>query len=188
MANSLYPGFINIFYTGYGGHAHTMRLPVIPSPSGGSYVLEQNDGTSEIIWTYHVEDLVDKLILWLKAPEGFSRAELWTLSSPTADPVFAEAYEINREGTASGDNNKWTQAVWTHRTRLGGIGRFYLMEANVGLNLNYRAPLPPGTIADLSLFLTGTTGFVRGRDGSQLVAPISYTTKINDSLRRKYLF
>lgn len=186
MANSLYPGFVKIFYTG-NAHTHQQLLPCKPFVGvGGDWYVEHNGDILGQVWTAAVDALIAKEVGFLKTTDGFNRAELWTLASPTSDPLFREAYDIAVAGAATAPVVPFSQYVLTHRTSLGGVGRLYIMEGPISTDTFDRAPLAAGGGKTLSDYMIGTTGWVRGRDGGKLVTPISAIGKVNDKLRKKY--
>lgn len=188
MYHSLYPAFIRLKYTVGLTRQHTMTLPVIAEESGSGFVLTQNDDTNAVLWTFHVDDLVDQFKVNYPNTTNFESAELWTLASPTADPQFREIYDVSVLGTSVGASVPYCQLVQTYRTSAGGLFRQFLLEPAVAVDLVKAPPYTSyGSMANLAAFHVGSTGFVRGRDGGKLVSDIRFVTKTNDKLRKKGL-
>jgi hypothetical protein len=190
MSNSLYPGFVRIHYES-NGHPHKMVIPVTPvSGTGGTddFGLELKGGGTATDWALAVSNFVEgQLDLFLHTSDTFGSAELWTMSSPTADPINVSVTDLSNTGASTGAVLALGMMNMTWRTQAGGIYRLVVMEP-AGLALNDEQ-FPPYTaqLLDMDTFLRGTTSFVHGRDGGFLSAPIRYLTKTNDALRKKYL-
>jgi hypothetical protein len=184
--HSLYPGFVKIAYTS-NGHPHTMVLPVKPEVSGSTWALEKVLGGSYDPWT----DAVDAFVLLqkgeLKTTDSINTAELWTLASESADPLFREVYAVSQAGTGSAANVPYGERVITFRTAAGGLLRHYLMEGSTPVNVRDNPPFAASAYNDVALMFISSDGFVFGRDGGQPITPIRMTSKTNDALRKKYI-
>lgn len=184
--HSLFPGFIKLAYTA-NGHPHVMVLPVKPSVSGSTFAVDKIDGGTYDPWT----DAVDAYVLLqkgeLKTTDSINNAELWTLASETADPLFRETYAIGVAGTGTAANQPFAERVLTFRTALGGILRNYLMEGSTVINIRDNPPFTASAYNDVAGLFVSSDGFVFGRDGGAPVVPIRMTSKTNDSLRKKYM-
>lgn len=185
--HSLYPSFIKLFYTS-NTHTHKHIIPVSAVPSGSTYkliakVTPTNDYDP---WTAGVTAIVNLLKTLIKTTDSYTYAELWTLSAFNADPIFREVFNVSVAGTNAGATVANSQAVMTLRTNLGGVARIFVMEGTSQVPLKLVAPFSAGAVKDLSDFLIGNTSPVIGRDGATLTAPVSFITKTNDVLRRKF--
>lgn len=184
--NSLYPGFVKVFYT-QNGHAHTMTLPVLPSGTGSSATVTKNDGTLYASFAAAMAAFATVLVPLLNNAGGIGRAELWTLATPTADPVFQLADDTAAAGTSAVAATPLSQFTLTQRTSAGGLAKLVVLESPTTINLRFNAPLPVGNVKNLATWMQGVNGWIIGRDGGKIVTEIAYTTKINDALRKKYL-
>lgn len=186
--NSLYPSFISIFYS-TPVHVHKMTLPVRAYQGvGGVWFCEKKGGGFDAEWSVELGDFVTVLKPILSVGANISRAELWTYPSETADPVFREAFDINQEGTNGAATLPYGQDVFSFRSENGGVAKIYVMEP-AGTNPNVRL-LPPygaGIVTDLAGYVIGDSSIIIARDGGFLIAPIAYTVKTNDRLRKRYL-
>jgi hypothetical protein len=184
---SLYPGFIKIRYTG-NGHVHYQTIPVRPFVAvGGGWWLEQKLGGAGDPWADSVNDYVLLLKPFLGPTDEIQVAHLWTMASEDAEPVFQEEHNIAVAGTAGGAGVAYGQVVFTMRTTLGGLARVYIMEGVNAVNAKLYPPFGAGPVKSISDFIKGDTSFFVGRDGAFLSSVVSYTSKTNDALRKKYL-
>lgn len=186
--NDLSPGFVILFYQ-VGTRQHRMVLPVKPiAPVPGTIgnELEQKDGDPQSFVT-----AITAFFLLIKGfyntGADFIRAELWSKPTPESNPIFVEVHEITDNGTSATATQVDGQAVLTHRTAAGGIHRLYLMESTFPANTREAAPFASGGLNSLSNYLTGDDSVIFGRDNAPLIAPVAFTTKVNDALRKKRL-
>jgi len=184
---SLYPGFVKIRYTG-GGHVHYMTLPARPFLSvGGTWFLEKKNMAGGALWTTLVDAWVLVLKPFLATADEVQVAHLWSFDSEDGDPIFREEYNIAVAGTSAGAAIPYGQAVMTMRTTLGGLMRIYLMESNNAVNLKLYAPFAAGLVKNMTDYAKGDGSFLVGRDGAFLSSVVSFTSKTNDALRKKFL-
>lgn len=184
-SNSLYPGFVYLFYE-TGGTPHKMTIPISnPVEVGGVWYVDNAGGTSVLLSTTLVT-LVNILRGFYPASATFLYYELWTMASPTADPIFRETDRIDIVGTSGSAPQAYGQCVFTFRTKLGGILKVYLMESVKAVNAIIQ---PPFTGNDLTFVthMIGTSCIWFGRDGSDAIVCIRAVTKTSDALRKKYL-
>lgn len=185
--NSLYPGYIRIFYNA-NGHPHRLVQPVIPVASGSTWkltakVTPANDWDP---WTGWVTAFITAYKAFFPAATSFDAAELWTLPTPTGDPVFREIFSIGVVGTNATGSQANAQLVMTMRSFLGGLYRVFMMEGSVVVNTKILYPFPAGSYKTLSDLLIGSTSAVIARDGGTLVGATTAISKTNDVLRKKY--
>lgn len=185
MGYSLYPGFIKLNYKG-NGHTHIQVIPVVPDEILGVWNLVCKDNVARG-WTASVDSYVVKLKPFFKTTDSLISAQLWTIASEGADPVFVEEYALAVAGTDAGTITPYGQYVTTMRTQAGGLYRSYLMETTVGANVSQIPPFGAGRGKDLADYLVSGSSMVRGRDGSPCVAAIRTISKYNDALRKKFL-
>ena len=121
--NSLYPGFVKLFYTA-ATREHVATLPCKPfEVVGGGWAVERYPAPAQSSWTAAVDAYVTVLRPFIQTTGSFDRAELWTLDAPEGDPLFREAHDINLAGTGGAPVAPYTQQVATFRTRSGGMKR-----------------------------------------------------------------
>jgi hypothetical protein len=185
--HGLYPGFINLHYTG-NGHPHVQKQPLLANVEGsGPATVLRNDGTFQS-WNELMDAYVALLKVFMKTTDSVVSADLWNITSEGEDPVFIETYDISVVGTNAGAASPNSQRVITFRTEFGGLYRWYLMEAPCTLDQVVNPPFG-GDAATINLtdFLIGTGGFFGGRDGGRLRSALREVTKVNDALRKKHI-
>lgn len=185
--STLYPGFVKLHYN-VSGLNHVMVIPVLPYVAvGGDYWLQIKSNTVGEYWKDLVDDFVVVLRPLLSTAVSIISAELWTIASVDADPVFADVHDIDLAGSNVSAFTSMGQLVLTFRTEAGGVLKSYVMEPSYAPNLiysppNYSAVTAIKTYAD---WFSSAGSFAVGRDGSFPVVGIRGRTKTNDALRKK---
>jgi hypothetical protein len=183
---SLYPGFIKIFYNS-NSHDHEMVLPVDPFLSGSDWLLNANAGATTPEWTEFVDDFVLVMKALFDTASDIVSAQLFTMATATADPIFRANYDIGVVGTGGSAAIPFAQARFTYRTHLGGLLIVQLMEAIMPVNQRDTPPLAGATIIAFDDFIRADTFCGFGRDGGTPIALTSMETKVNDKLRQRYI-
>jgi hypothetical protein len=139
--------------------------------------------------------LVDAYIAVLKtiydADTTFVSAEFWSKPQPSDDPVWVFEHPIGVIGTVSGSVQLAGELVFSYRTAGGHLMKQYFMDFSDAIPLNVRTPLGSigaGANANIRDYTLGSTAWATGKDGFFPVAPLNYTSKMNDTLRRKEIF
>lgn len=184
-ANSLYPGFWRIHYTS-NGHTHVMVVPVKPVNVGGTWFFQDKQGNTVSGLVAAATAYVTLLKPFMHTSSTFVDVELWTMTTPTADPIFQDVQPLGIAGTGATATIPREQFVGTFRTQGGSLWRLYLMEAIVQTDQVINPPYN-ATYATLVNGLTGNNSYVAGRDGSFLNSCVRFVSKENDALRKKFL-
>lgn len=186
--NSLAPGFLKIFYTAQ-GHAHIMVLPVNPvAPAGNATNLLDSGGASQL-WTAAVADIVLFLKGLLATTDTIDTAEIWTQASPTSVPIFQASMTVGVAGTVSSTGTPYVQLRMSFRTSAGGRAVFQVMEPVFVPDTVSSAPLYGGNthLQAVLSYISGNSSVIWGRDNHYIASGIKAVTKVNDTLRKKYL-
>lgn len=184
--NCLAPGYIKIFYTA-NGHDHVMTIPCAPTDDVPNFDMEIRAG-GNVDQETGIGELLDVVVPFFETATTFNGWEAYTQADCDSAPVFQNNGVLTSvNGTNVGAAADWYQATLTFKTFLGGRGRFQMMEGAFGANQHLPIVGIGGIVEALSDYLTGTTTWVQARDNSNLKVPINYTTKMNDTLRKKYL-
>ena len=184
---SLYPGFVKIRYTG-NGHVHYQTLPVRPYQAvGGDWLLVQKSDVIGEEWTSWVDTYAALYKTFLNTADEVQVAHLWSFPDEDSDPVFIAEYALALAGTNAGAAVPYGQLVFTMRTQAGGLQRLFIMEGYYPANQKGYPPFPAGIPKNYTDFCVGNDSAIVGRDGEFLSSIVSYTSKYNDALRKKFL-
>jgi hypothetical protein len=190
MANSLYPGFIKLKYTG-ASLTHYQILPV--KVSGTPVVGVEPVFTMKGGGTANMTAALTSYLTLQKAEVPntvtFVSADYWDINSVGADPVWIFTLPLTIVGTNATATDQLKQRVISFRSSLGGGAFNYLLQipTNVAVNARQNFPTSNAPANATSGWLTGATSIVIARDGGWLVVPNWYTTKYNDAARKKVL-
>lgn len=184
--NSLYPGFIKIYYTS-ATHPHEMVFG-ITNPLGGinSSTIQNKGGTANATGTA-MTTFVNAVKTFFPTTATFRYWELFKMASVDADPIMIDTGTLNISGSVAGSSTPYGQEIISYRSELGGTGKIYIMEGTRAVNTILQPPFSSGS-AELvfSTYLTGSTSVVTARDGGFPMVVTKAITKTNDALRRKY--
>lgn len=184
MHNSLFPGFVKLFYT-VGTKEHVATLPAKPffAVSSTWYVEAKGDPTG-ILWTTALTAYITVIKPFFHTSVTFTYAELWNMSAPDADPVYQDNVNLAIAGTSAIAVIPMSQTVFSGRTQDGGVAKLYLMETSQAVNTKTK-PVYTGAILAVQTYMLGNTSWIVGRNGGFWVAMPQVTTKTNDTLRRQ---
>lgn len=184
---SLYPGFVKLRYTG-NGHVHYQTIPARPFLAvGGEWYLEKKDVAGGSEWSALVDAYVALYKPFLNTADEVQVAHLWAYPDEDSDPVFIEEHNIALAGTSATASVPYGQLVFTMRTTAGGLMRSYVMEGYYPANQKGYPPFPAGVPKNFTDYLKASGSWVVGRDGAFLSSIVSFTSKYNDALRKKFL-
>lgn len=185
MANSLYPGFLKLYYTTVYG-AHIATLPVDPRLDSGVWKLADRTETLYTI-AAAMTTFLNAFKQCFHTGVVFDYVETWSKASATADPVYRQTDNLNVAGTNAGASVQACQMTWSFRTSAGGNGKLVALDVSSGANLRL---IPPsyGFAAFLAVanYLLSSACVIMGRDTSYPVSVPKVLTKTNDALRKKY--
>lgn len=187
-ANSLSPGYVVFNYTS-NGHTHKQTVPVIPvAPAGPATNLRDSSGASQL-WTSFTADWVLLLKPFFHTTDSIDSAEMWTQASPSSVPLLQDTQSIGAAGTSASPDVPWSQLKMSFKTTLGGKAFVQLMEGITGADSKLLPPTYGGAtgIAAFLSYLTGASACPVGRDGAYIARAVLAVSKINDTLRKKYL-
>jgi hypothetical protein len=76
--------------------------------------------------------------------------------------------------------------VMTFRTTLGNLYKLYLMEVATSALTPFKnpAPFPAGAAKNIADYITGSTSWVKARDGSKPVVALALLGKLSDAIRK----
>lgn len=183
--NSLFPGFIKLHHeTAWGEHVYT--LPVKPYFSvGQTWFLEQKGSTVGDLWTTKLTEYLNVAKTLLHSSQTFTFAELWTMDSPDAVPIFRDSTQTAVVGTHTSSAVQTSQMTYSYRTTGGGSGKVVLLDTSIPFNYKTRPPYG-APHSNITNYLVSASCMICGRDGSYAISVPKIMSKSNDVLRRKY--
>lgn len=165
-----------------------MTLPTKNSGSGSDFEVVRYDNSTESV-DFAVAALCNVLTPIFATGDVFSGWQSYLQDDCESAPVFADAGTlVDQDGENVGADEDWSEAILTFKSSNGGRGRFQMMEGVFAPNSHGALVGLGGIIGAVSDWLVSSASWVYARDNGKLVLPLNYTTKINDQLRKKYLF
>lgn len=190
--NSLFPAFVKLFYEGGTGN-HTQTIPILmptetPLTTTG-WSLEARDG-SFVDFEAAVVAYINIVRVFMPTNVTFLEAELYTMATATADPLYRTTATISLAGQAVANLlYNLSQTTLSYRSELGGSGKLVYMESTLTPNFRSTWRLNvPTTYNALRAFLIGQSNWIIARDGGMPIGTTYVTTKTNDAVRRNELF
>jgi hypothetical protein len=187
--NSLSPAFLKIKYTA-NNHPHVMTMGILPDDidvPAEDMTVTTKFGTPFSLASWLTEEFASKWEAFFKGTDSLDEAEVWSQPTPSDDPLFKGVIAIAAVGSSAGTTQPFSQAVLTLRTTAGGIAKMYLMEGTFTVNTHDPRPFSSAAVSDLATLLTGPSSILYARDNSFPILGLTWNTKTNDALRKKYL-
>jgi len=186
--NDLSPAYIRIRYH-VGSHKHVQTLGCRPAsePVPGVHPSVLTNADADIEWDVAVNALCALQKVFLKTTAQFDIAEFWSKPTPDDAPVFIDALPIGVAGTSTADTLVAGEFVMTFRTAHRGGLRLYLMEPAAVENEKQYNPFTNAAADALADYIIGSDGWILARNNDKPLVALTYTTKVNDVLRDKYI-
>lgn len=190
MANTLYPAYVRVDYTTVFGQ-HSMNIPVnevTPGATFGENTVASWDA-GDINLSAMITDFIELLIPFYTEDDSFDLKTLFTLATPTSDPVWRN--QVGLVGVVgTGADIGWQKAVQTTisiRSTEGGVFRVQMMDSGSfddWNKLTNLATIP--AVQDIVDFVTDPANGFRARDGGRPAAFIEMSKTLNEQLRKSY--
>jgi hypothetical protein len=183
------PGFVLVHYLN-GTFPHTQKLQVTPNGIvfPGDEPQFNTSANLPVDMSTAVDDWINLVKTVYDADTTFVSAEFWSKPTEDDDPIWIFEHPINVVGTVAGAVQLAGELVFSFRTYGGNLMKLYFMDFSDQVPLNVRTAL--GTIgaganANIRDYVLSGDAWFHGKDNNFAVAPLIYTTKMNDTLRRK---
>lgn len=187
--NALSPGFVRLRYTA-NGHPHVQTFGVNltgEQTSDETPVLNKGGGEVDLA-AWLTETYAEAWSAFYNAADSLDEAEVWSQPTPADDPIFTRLIPIAVIGIAASPAAQIAaQGVLSLRTSAGGIAKVYLMEPRVALNVHDPRPFADNRVSGLGGVLVSGASCFYGRDNSYPILALTWNTKTNDALRKKYI-
>jgi len=186
LSSHLAPGFARITYSGSRNPHHEivpLNFAGTPTPGVSPEVLPT--GGSPI-------DLGGALLLYVAsamAPQFPSTVKIGAADAYSVDPVtgirtFIYAYNLDTIGTNVNPRINFTEAVWVFKSTVGKPIKVYLMESVYDADQRNVGIVPADARQDMLDYVLSSDNIFYGRTDAYPLAFRTFTTKINDVLRR----
>lgn len=182
----LAPGFVRITYSG-SRNPHHQVIPINfagdPTPGVSPEVLPT--GGTPI-------DLGGALLLYAStamAPQyplavRIGAADCYAVDADTGIRTFIHAYNLDTIGTNPAPVMPFTEAIWMFKSTVGKPVKVYLMETVYQADERNVGSVPPDNRQDMIDYILSSDNIFYGRTNAYPQTFRTFTTKINDVLRR----
>lgn len=190
MANDLSPGYLRVRYSG-AQVTHFQTIPVEPVGTvtiGNEPNFLDKSGATVAMHTF-VDAYVAAVKTLVSAAVTFVDAEFWSQPTPADNPVWIYTHPLTVVGTNATASVTDRQISISYRTSQGGLAFFYLLDVSgaIGADSRQNFPTAQSIVNTFNTFMVSNANCWRGRDLGKLIAPVWFTTKNNDALRKKSL-
>lgn len=187
MANSLAEGFVRITYTGTNAPHHAI-IPVnyAGTPVAGTMpdVTTKGGGTATVVDA--IADFMAVYKAFFNGVTQFGLAEAYTVDPDTEERTFIWGWNIGDTGSSGVGRVPLSMGTLTFKTIAGGVLKLVFMEGVSNVNQKLFPPFELASAMDnMAEFITSDDSFIIGRDNAYAFAPISFTTKTSDALRKQ---
>lgn len=187
MANSLGEGFVRLTYTGSSGIHHAV-IPVNfeGTPVAGVEPTFTQKGAGTIEAEQAVADLMAVVTPFYDDTTLFGLAEVYSVNPATEERTFIYGWNVGLTGDGTLVEVPLTMATMSFKTVAGGVYKFVMMEQGFGANQKRYPPFDDSPAREaLAAYIVGSTSWIVGRDNTYPFAPLSFTVKTSDALRKR---
>lgn len=185
LSSKLSPGFVKWNYSGT-GLPHFEIIPINfaspPTPGVLPDLLTSSGATKgfDVFMGEWYNAISDSY-----APDTlFGIAEIYKVDATTGIRTFLYALDSDSPGTSSDPQQALVMATWSFKTIGGGILKVTAMEGVYAENARNVGRVPPGPRQTVIDYIVSGDNCFYGRDNSYPLAFKTFTSKINDKLRK----
>jgi len=190
--NSLYPAFVQVFYTSPFGSGHVMQLPLrdwqggVTGPDPLGFSTAWNEDPIGVLTM--LEDLLNELVTQVPDNVAFERATVFTLPEPSG-PIQPRATATLVDIVGTDATPGWQKAVQKtfsfYDTEFNQV-RIQIMDASSGDDFDKQTDFSSSPASDIAASFGNVTFAFASRAGFRPSTGISIINTLNDKLRRAY--
>lgn len=187
LSSRLAPGFMRVRYSG-STQPHTQVIPInfagTPVPGVDPTLLTTSG--SEVLFTVGVLDYVDNVLAeQFASTTNFGFADVYAVDPVTGIRTFIYTTSIGEVGTNVAANVPLSEGVFVFKTTVGKPLKVYVMEAVYAPGARNIGSVPADARQIMLDYILGPTNLFYGRDDAWPLAFQTFTSKTNDTLRRR---
>lgn len=190
LSSHLAPGFIRLTYSGL-FLPHHMVIPInfASEPAQGvSPVLLTTDG-SEVDWIVGLGALVGAISGAFNTDTKFGLADIYQVNPSTGIRTFIFTHNVNAVGTDDANENvSASEGVFVFKSSVGRPIKVYIMEGTYAPDARNVGVVPAGSRQDIIDYVLSGDNIIYGRENAYPLAFQTFTSKINDTIRRRQGF
>jgi len=187
LSSKLAPGFIRLRYSG-SSQPHTQVIPInfASAPVPGVDPTLLTSSLTEVLFTVAIAEYVDSVLAaQFDSTTNFGFADIYAVDDETGIRTFIYTTNLGEVGDNVGTNVALVEGVWVYKTTAGKPLKVYVMEAVYAANVRNIGTVPADARATMNTYILGSTNIFYGRQDAWPLAFMTFTTKVNDVLRRR---
>ena len=190
LSSHLAPGFIRLTYSGeFLPHHAIIPVNFASAPAQGvSPDLLTTDG-STVDFVTALGDLVAALAASFHTTTKFGLADVYAVDPVTGIRTFISTTNVAAVGTdAVNSNVNSSEGVFVFKSTVGRPIKVYIMEGTYEPNARNVGVVPAGSRQTLIDYVLSGDNIIYGRENAYPLAFQTFTSKINDVIRRRQGF
>jgi len=190
LSSHLAPGFIRLSYSGI-FLPHHLILPInfASSPAQGVAPDLLTSSGSTIGWQTGLTAFIAAFAPSFNTTTKFGLADIYAVDPVTGIRTFIYTADMALAGLDSVNPNiNSGEGVWVFKSSVGRPIKIYAMEGTYEPNARNVGVVPAGPRQDLIDYVLSADNIVYGRENAYPLAFQTFTSKINDVLRRRQGF
>lgn len=187
LSSKLAPGFIRLRYTGV-TQPHNQIIPInfAGTPTQGVEPNLMQSGGGDIPFVLGVKNWVEfGLAPSFSTSTIFGFADIYAVNSVTGVRTFIYTTNIDDLGESVSPNIALVEGIFVFKTTAGKPLKVYTMEGVYNQDERSVGSVPADGREDLVEYILSTENIFYGRDDAWPLAFQTFTSKVNDALRRR---
>lgn len=190
LSSHLAPGFIRLTYSGaFLPHHQIIPINFSGTPTPGVEPELSPTGGTPVLFTVAVDNYVaDALAPSLGDTTKVGLADIYAVDPTTGVRTFIYTYNAAGIGTSINDQVPTVEAVWVFKSTVGKPIKVYVMEGVYEPDARNVGTVPVGPRQDMIDYILSADNIFYGRTNAYPLAFSTFTSKVNDVLRRRQGF
>lgn len=187
LSSRLAPGFIRLRYSG-SSQPHSQVIPInfASPPVPGVDPTLLTSSLAEVAFTDAILDYVDNVFAnQFDSTTNFGFADIYAVDPTTGVRTFIYTTSIEEVGDSTGTNVALVEGVYVYKTTAGKPLKVYVMEGVYAANVRNIGSVPADGRQVMNTYILGPTNIFYGRQDAWPLAFQTFTSKVNDVLRRR---
>lgn len=186
LSSHLAPGFIRLTYAGTRNpHHQVIPINFADEPTPGVSPTLLPTGGVPVDWETALNQYIaTALVTNLATGVKVGAADIYAVDATTGVRTFIYASNSGDLGENVNLEQPFTEAVWVFKSTVGKPVKVYIMESVYAADQRNVGSVPADARQDMLDYVLSPDNIFYGRTNAYPLAFLSFTTKINDVLRR----
>lgn len=186
LSSHLAPGFIRLTYEGTRlPHHEIIPINFADEPEPGVIPTLAPTGGTPIPFIAAIDNYCElALAPNLAVGVRIGMADIYAVDQLTGIRTFIYTHSVNQEGTNVNPTKPFTESVWVFKSSVGKPIKVYIMESVYAADQRNVGSVPADARQDMIDYILSPGNVFYGRTNAYPLAFATFTSKINDVLRR----